>query len=294
MLALEADVDLDEDGAPISRYTPGDRLPGDCLAGERLGIGQRCETWLAWSPQLWCPVVVKFPRPHQMTHPRARQSLGREVAALGGNLHPGLARLYEDGTQAPEPYVVVEFIDGIALDDEIDENGAFEPHEIALLATALLAALRTVHARGLAHVDIKPANIVLANGRPVLLDFGSSRAIGASQPPGKPVGSPGYAGPDLERCEPISAAMDLFGLGATLYETMTGLAAFDPDLAAADRPTLTALPGSALADLVMRLIDPDPGARPDLDSALRAFGDIAQETGEPAWPEWAQPTATRT
>lgn len=269
-------------------------MPGGCFAGERLGVGHRCETWLAWSPQLWCPVFVKFPRPHQMSHPRARQSLRREVAALGGNLHPGLARLYEDGTKASQPYVIFEYVDGVALDDEIDERGAFEPHEIALLATQLLSALRTVHARGLAHLDIKPANIMVDNGRPILLDFGSSRAIGAPQPPNNPIGSPGYSGPDLEGGEPISMAMDLYGVGVTLYETMTGVPAFDPDLAATDRPAPRALPSSKLGDLLMRLIDPDPAARPDLDTTLRAFGDIAEESGEPAWPDWAQPNATRT
>jgi serine/threonine protein kinase len=293
MLELQSEADdLDEDGDPIGRYSPGDRLPSDCLAWERLGVGHRCETWLAWSPQLWCATVVKFPRPHQMNHPRARQSLGREVAALGGNLHPALAALYEDGTSAVMPYLVSEYVDGIALDEEIAERGALAPHEIALLGTQLLAALRTVHARGLAHVDIKPENIVLRNGRPVLLDFGSSRAIGALQPRGKPIGSPGYAGPDLEMGEPISAAMDLFGLGVTLYETMTGNEAFDPTLAAADRPAPPALPHSTLADLVIRLLDPDPAARPDLDSALRAFGDLAEEAGDPGWPRWAQIPAT--
>jgi eukaryotic-like serine/threonine-protein kinase len=285
--------DPEDDGAPVSCYVPGEALPGDCLAWERLGVGQRCETWLAWSPQLWCPSVVKFPRPHQTSHPRARQSLGREVAALSGNLHPGLARLYQDGTRARVPYLVFEYVDGIALDDEIDEGGVLEPREIALLATQLLAALRTVHARGLAHVDIKPANIMLRKGRSVLLDFGSSRAIGALQPAGKLIGSPGYAGLDLEMGEPISAAMDVFGLGVTLYETMTGHAAFDPDLAAADRSAPPSLPDSTLADLVVRMFDPDPAARPDVDSALRAFGDLAEEAGDPAWPRWAQATRTQ-
>jgi serine/threonine protein kinase len=231
---------------------------------------------------------VKFPRPHQFEHPRARRSLGREVAALAGNQHPALAQLYEDGTRRSVPFLVFEYVDGVALDDEIDRCGIFEPHEIALLASQVLSALRTVHARGLAHVDIKPANIVLRNGHPVLLDFGSSRAIGARQPSGKPIGSSGYASPDLEAGQPISAAMDIFGLGVTLYETLSGSPAFDPDLPAADRSAPPDLPKSALADLVMRLVDPDPGARPDVGTALGALGEIAEAAGHPAWPSWAR------
>jgi serine/threonine protein kinase len=289
MLALHFDADeLDEDGAPISHYPPGERLPGGCLAWERFGVGHRCETWLAWSSQLWCPVVVKFPRPHQLGHPRAQRSLGREVAALDGNLHPALPRLYEDGTSGAVPYLVFEHVDGLALDDEIDEHGALQPDEVALLAAPLLAALRTVHARGLAHVDIKPENVVLRDGRPVLLDFGSARAIGATQPPGRLIGSPGYAAPDLEAGAPISAAMDMYGIGVTLYEALTGEAAFDAELAAGERPAPPPLGDSELAALVHQLLDPDPAARPDLDHALRTIGDIAAAAGQPTWPAWAR------
>jgi serine/threonine protein kinase len=293
MLAAESHADdIDQDGAPISHYSPGDRLPGGYLAWERLGVGLRCEAWLAWSPQLWCETVVKFPRPHQSDDPRARESLGREVAVLGGNLHPGLVGLYEDGTRRSVPYLVFEHVDGIALDDEIDERGVFAPHEIALLATQVLATLRTVHARGFAHLDIKPENIMLRRGRPVLLDFGLARAIGTLQQPGKRIGSRGYNAPDLEAGEPISAAMDLFGLGVTLYAAITGRDAFDPLLAAADRPAPPAVPGPRLADLVTSLLDPDPAARPDVDSALRAFGGLAEQTGDPTWPTWALATTT--
>jgi serine/threonine protein kinase len=279
---------LDADGAPVSRYLPGDQLPGRLPAWERLGVGYRCETWLAWSPEMWGPAVVKFPRPHQLDHPRARASLDREVAALAGNLHPALPRLYEDGTGAPMPYLVFEHIDGIALDDEIDEHGAFAAAEVALLATQLLAALRTVHARGLAHVDIKPANVMLRDGRPLLIDFGSARVIGTTQPSGKLIGSPGYAAPDLEAGAPISAAMDVYGLGVALHEALTGDVAFDPDLAASERPTPPPLPATEVTDLVLRMLAADPGDRPDVDAALNTFADVAESAGHSRRPSWVR------
>jgi serine/threonine protein kinase len=289
MLALHFDADeLDDDGDPVSRHEPSDRLPGNCQAWERLGVGQRCETWLAWSPELWCPVVVKLPRPHQIGHPRAQRSLSREVAALAGNLHPALPRLYIDGTSEPVPFVVLEHIDGTALDDELDERGPLAPHEAALLAASLLAALRTVHARGLAHIDIKPENVLLRDGRPVLLDFGSARRIGAGQPRGQLIGSPGYAAPDLEAGRPISPAMDLYGIGVTLYEALSGDAAFDPELPAEQRPVPAPLTESPVGDLVTCLLDPDPSRRPSLADALRAIGDITETAGQPAWPSWAR------
>ena len=277
---------IDEDGLPVCSPAPGDQLPGGARAWERLGVGYRCETWLAWSPTLWAPVVVKFPRPHQLDHPRARRSLRREVAALAGNLHPGLPRLYADGTEAAQPYVVGEYIDGPALDDEIDARGAFGVLDVTLLAVQLLAALRTVHARGIAHVDLKPANIVVRDGRPVVLDFGSARELGAPQPPGKLIGSPGYAAPELEAGAPISAAMDVYGVGVVLHEALTGKITFEPEVPAEKRPEPLGPPPSDVADLVMAMLDPDPAARPDVESALRAFGAVSQRLDCAVWPEW--------
>lgn len=283
--AAQAAVD-DTDGAPVSVYGSGDVLPAGLAAWERLGVGRRCETWLAWSRQLWGPVVAKFPRPHQLDHPRARAALRREVAALDGNLHPALPRLYEDGTGRDVPYVVFEYVDGPALDYEIEENGALSADEVTLLGVALLAALRTIHARGLVHVDVKPENVVLRDGRPVLIDCGSARPVGRPQPEGLLIGSPGYAAPDLEGGEPISVAMDVYGAGVTLHEALTGAQTFDPDDAAGDRPAPAALTDDALGMLVMRMLDPEPAARPALDDALATLAALAEQAGRNVRPPW--------
>jgi serine/threonine protein kinase len=277
---------VDEDGFAVTGFRPGDELPGNCLAWDRLGVGQRCETWLAWSTERWSPAVVKFPRPHQVDHPRARRTLAREVRALAANPHPALPQLFHDGSDAPRPFVVMEHIDGPSLSDDIYDNGALDPLAVTLLGTQLLAALRTVHRRGLAHVDIKPDNVVIRAGRPVLLDFGSARSIGAPQPPGRPIGSPGYAAPDLEAGAPISAAMDLYGVGTTLYEALAGQPAFRADLDAIDRTPPLTLPDGPLASVIMSLLAPEPAERPDLVTALLRIGEIAAQAGTPPWPAW--------
>ncbi|MDX6240382.1 MAG: eukaryotic-like serine/threonine-protein kinase, partial [Kribbellaceae bacterium] len=81
---------------------------------------------------LWSPVVLKMARPHQVRHPRAVQTLCHETAALAGNLHPGLPRLLADGTSDPVPHIMIEYIDGPALDEEIAENGAMGDILVAL------------------------------------------------------------------------------------------------------------------------------------------------------------------
>jgi serine/threonine protein kinase len=257
----------DEDGEPVWDFAENAPTPGGFRAWERLGVGLRCETWLVWSPRLWAPAVLKLPRPHLTAHPRAARSLGRELAALRDNLHPVLPRLYDSGWNEETHYIAVEYVDGPSLADEIDDHGAIVADEVALLGVQVLTALRTLHQRGLAHVDVKPDNIVLRDGRPVLIDFGSARELGAKQPAGRPVGTAGYAPPEMEACEPISAAMDVYALGVTLRE-------------AAGQPC------GALAEVLDRMCDPDPARRPSDHAALDALGALFSDELRP-WPAWA-------
>ena len=263
----EHDVD-DEDGLPVGRYAPGAELVDGARAWERLGVGHRCETWLAWSTQLWCPAVVKLPRPHQLDHPRARRSLGREVAALAGNPHPALPALYVDGTAAATPHIVLEYVDGPALDDEVADHGPLAAVEAAVLGWQLLAALRAVHARGLAHVDVKPENVVLRDGRPVLIDFGSAREIGAAQPAGRPdrIGR-------VRRARPRGRRTDQRRHGRLRRRRHAARGAdrravLRAGAAGGRAPRAAALPDPGLGDLVAAMLAPDPHDRPDVDTAL--------------------------
>jgi eukaryotic-like serine/threonine-protein kinase len=147
-----------EDGLAVWDFTEGSELPGGNLAVERLGVGGSGETWLVWNPGLWSPAVMKLALPHEVRPQRAIQALCRETAALAGNLHPGLPRLLADGTSDPVPHILIEYIDGPALDDELAENGAIGAEEAALLGAQLLPALASLHDRGLAHLDVKSAN----------------------------------------------------------------------------------------------------------------------------------------
>jgi serine/threonine protein kinase len=249
-------------------------MPGGFRAWERLGVGQRCETWLVWSPQLWTPAVLKLPRPHMVEHPRAARALAREVAALTANPHPVLPRLYAEDIAGPVPFIAVEYVDGPTLADEIDQTGKLVESDVAMLGLQLLTGLRALHQRGLAHVDVKPENIVLRDGRPVLVDFGSARSLGARQPAGSPVGTPGYAPPEMEACEPISAAMDVYALGVTLREALTG------------DPPAEDVPPRPVHDVFDRLCAADPARRPALSEAFVLLGELLLTDDRP-WPGWA-------
>lgn len=263
-----------EDGLAVWDFTEGSDVPGGNLAIERLGVGVRCETWLVWSPSLWSPAVLKLARPHQIGQPRATQTLCRETAALVGNLHPALPRLLADGTKEPVPHIVVEYVDGPALDEELDDNGALPAEEAAVLGAQLLPAVASLHRRGLAHLDLKPENVVLRDSRPILLDFGSARSIGSLQPAGHPVGTEGYAAPEQEACEPVSAAMDLYGLGAVLAEAVAGV----PQAKGVE------IPPSALAPVIRQLLAEQPAERGTTAQVLVALAEAAGELRP--WPDW--------
>jgi serine/threonine protein kinase len=265
---------FDDDGEPIWPYGENTPMPGGYLAWDRLGVGKRCETWLVWSPRLWSAAVLKLPRPHQVSHPRAARSLTREVRALQDNPHPVLPRLYASDVAGPVPFIALEYVDGPTLADSLDEFGKLVEREVAILGVQLLTGLRALHARGLAHVDVKSENIVLRDGRPVLVDFGSARELGAPQPAGKPVGTPGYAAPEMEACLPISAGMDVFALGVVLREALTG-----------EPPTQGVAP-EPVHDVIDRLCAVDPSRRPGLAEAYELLGSMLPADSRP-WPEWA-------
>jgi serine/threonine protein kinase len=264
---LDPAVDTD-DGAPIWPYAENDLMPGGHCAWERLGVGRRCETWLVWSPSLWAPAVLKLARPHQADHPRAVRTLRREVAALRDNPHPVLPRLYADGTTDAVPWIALEYVDGPTLADELDDAGPLAVTDAALMGVQLLTALRALHQRGIAHLDVKPDNVLLRDGRPILIDFGSARKIGAGQPAGHPVGTLGYAPPEMEACAPITAAMDVYALGVTLREA-------GPDPVA-----------GGLGEVIDRLCATDPQRRPSVAAALDLLSQKLPDDAKP-WPAWA-------
>ena len=266
-------VGLDEDdGRPVwdpARGTP--LLPGH-LAWQRLGVGERRETWMCWSVGLWDAVVVKLVRP-EARRPEATRALHREARALRRTASPLLPRLLTDGRRSPVPHLVVEFMNGPALDEVIDDDGPLAAPRVADLGAGLLAALRHLHAQGLAHLDVCPDNAVLVDGRPRLIDLGASRPLGSVLARGEELGSDGFIAPELGTWEggPVTSAMDTYALGATLQVLL------DPDTDAT----------GAVSELLALMTDPDPERRPSVESAMAALVRHGGRRDARTWPAWA-------
>jgi serine/threonine protein kinase len=288
---------------PSWSWPPGHELVPGLLAWALLGDGRRCETWLAWDLGRWCPVVVKLPRPGGRRG-RAVAGLAQEAAVAAATAHPGIRRLLESRLDQPLPYLVFEYVEGPTLDDALAEDGPFHPVDVLLVGMQLAAALGHLHGRGLVHLDVKPGNVVLREGRPVLIDLGLARPSGEVPVGGHRRGSPPWMAPEQVRRRPAAPGMDLFALGAVLYELATGTQAFDPaDDGPAERrwPQLLGPPPpassrnpevpAAVDRAVAALLAPDPAGRPAAASQVLALLDAAMPADAPEedrlWPDWA-------
>jgi serine/threonine protein kinase len=163
------------------------------------------------------------------------------------------------------------------------EQSPLDDRSTAMLAVHLLSALTALHRRGIAHLDVKPDNVIVSGGHPTLIDFGSARRLGSAQPAGRPVGTFGFAAPEMEACEPISAAMDVFGVGATLRRAQAAICVDvpEPDGAGHCRPGLSA----GLDRLIDAMLAARAGDRPSVPAALDAVAELF-DTDERPWPSW--------
>jgi serine/threonine protein kinase len=197
--------------------SPGDVLVPGFVAHAALGGGHRCASWLCWSTRQAAFVTVKIVRPGQLGNQRARAAIRREAAVLHELAHPGIPRLLHAEPDAPWPHLVTEFVEGPTLSAAVDEEGPWAEEDVACLGIQLACALHYLHTvAGVVHLDVKPSNIVLRDGRPVLIDFGTAAPVGATAPAGPARGTRGYMAPEQVRRRPASPGMDIHALGVTL------------------------------------------------------------------------------
>jgi len=215
--------------------------------------------------------AVKTLLPDAQFSPDAIRRFEREATAASALGHPGIVAVHDfHATEAGLFYLVMDLLEGETLDQRLTRVGslAWADARVALEAGAALAA---AHDAGLLHRDLKPANIFLASNpggaeRVVLLDFGlakpiSDAAVSKLTSTGAAVGTPLYMAPEQARGEAVDVRCDVYGLGAVLYEMLTGTPPFfDRTLAAVYARLLTESAPSA----VRAAVHPVPAVVDDL------------------------------
>jgi eukaryotic-like serine/threonine-protein kinase len=278
----------------------GDELVGGLQAWALLGDGRRCETWLAWCERRWAPVAVKLPRPDQLNE-NSRAALAREAAAVAPLAHSSIQRLLEARLADPVPHLVFEYIEGPTLASLLDDNGPLAPGDVVRLGLQVGAALHYLHGLGIAHLDVKPQNLAVHEGRAILLDFDLARALSEGSGTERLRGSTPYMSPEQIRRAPASQAMDLFALGATLYEAATDELAFDAGGARPDTryPQLVGPPAPirslnprvpvALDRAITALLAPEPSGRPkSVLAAMNLLAAAMPKREQGLWPKWVR------
>lgn len=284
---------------------PGTRID-DFTVAYRISRGMSADVFAVWHHGLLAPLVCKRLRPADADGEKHRSLLRAECAALKRLSHPGVVRLVGEEMRAPLPYLLLEHAGGRTLRDELRESGAFETGRAVRLVQHVGAAVAHAHSRGLLHRDLKPSNVILRGGRPVLIDFGVVWELGDGRkcPPDRS-GTPQYLAPEQVMRSPLSAATDVYGLGAMLFELLAGerpfragveersapLSARYPQLA--EGPDLAALSArgvpEGLAAAVGKALSRNPLARfQTVGELLRALDEF---TAVKVYPEQLTPEA---
>jgi serine/threonine protein kinase len=260
---------------------PGTVIGGRYTLARPLGAGGFGQVWQAHDPVLGVDVAVKQVRLDGALPDEARAELlaraareARHAALLRD--HPRIVTVY-DVVEVDEgawrvPWIVMQWVDGHSLAEELKRGGPLDPKRAAQVAEALLGALDAAHRVGIVHRDVKPANVLLAaDGSVLLADFGI--AVAQTDPrltrTSLVIGSPGYVAPERWQGAEGDGRADLFSLGVTLYEALEGVLPFRPDnptaaLTEQPRPMERAGP---LAPLLLALLEKDPARRPTVDAA---------------------------
>ena len=271
----------------VQEPRPGQVLDGRFRLVEALGRGGMATIFKAEDlADCGRAVAVKLPLP-VFASGVGTWSLFQQEESIGRRLdHPYVLRFLPLPADQRRSYVVTEYVPGRTLADHLAEWGALPEPEALAICRQICEALAHVHRRGFVHYDLKPANVMLCPDDTIrLIDFGLAHAVVKSRfslvgaPPA--IGSAGYVAPEQIRRQRGRTSVDVYGVGALLYEMLTGRPPFrdaDPFAVGSERligdpPAPRALEPSispAVEEIVLRALRREPAERYVSVAALQA------------------------
>lgn len=265
----------------LPRWT--DLADGDEFAGyrieSRLGRGGMGILYLAIEQGLERRVALKLIAPEAASDDVFAQRFADESRIAASIEHPNVVPIYAAGEEEGVPWIAMRYVAGSDLGRRLAREGRLEPPEAVALIAQIGNGLDAIHAAGLVHRDVKPANVLLGGDRGAehayITDFGVARNVatqsGLTQT-GRFVGTLDYVAPEQISGEPIDARVDVYALGCLLFKLLTGEVPFPREGEAArlyahlhDPPPAPSLYASAvpmaLDDVVIRAMSKSPGDR---------------------------------
>ncbi len=261
-----------------------------------IGQGSMGTVYRGLDPRLERRVALKTIRLETVTSDdRRREMLERlrnEAITIARFNHPNIVVVYDmEGTER-SAFIAMELVDGPSLRDVLRQRGPLAAERVIPMAVAVASGLAMAHAREVIHRDVKPGNVLLGrDGAVKVSDFGLAFALSTfTQDDSGISGTPGYVPPEVMNGRPYSAAGDLFGLGATLYESLTGThpltgVTLRETIANTMRGTVSPLQDlvpeapEELTGEVMALLAADPAERPTAAGLAERLGRLAAERG---------------
>jgi eukaryotic-like serine/threonine-protein kinase len=270
-------------------------LAGRYVIERALGRGGMATVYLARDLRHRRPVAIK------VLAPDLSQSLGaerflREIELAANLQHPHVVPLFDSGEAAGLLYYVMPFVQGESLRERLAREGQLGVQDVVQLAREVAGALDYAHEQGVVHRDIKPENVLLSRGHALVADFGVARALSASQSKnddtlsqgGTLLGTPAYMSPEQTVGDPdVDHRADIYAFGCMAYELLVGRPPFHGrPLQRVLTAHLTELPQPIaelrgdtppqLADLVMKCLAKEPGARPQSAAEVARVLDLVK------------------
>ena len=236
-----------------SRWT-GKKLSNRYLIEEMLGQGGMSAVYKATDPNLRRVVAVKMIHTHLSDNPDFVKRFEEEAASVAQLRHSGIIQVYDFNQDDDVYYMVLEFVPGETIQDHLkrlnENNRRLPVNKVMEYMANICDAVDYAHQRGMIHRDIKPANIMLnTQGQVILMDFGIAKIVGGQRhtATGAVVGTAMYMSPEQIRGERPDRRSDIYSLGVTLFEMVSGQPPFQAD--------------SAMTLMMMHVNDPVPDPR---------------------------------
>lgn len=280
-------VGSDTDTRDVPVLMAGARVAGRFVVEEEIGRGGMGAVYRVYDRLLEQQIALKVPIELVKLSTDDKESLRREVVLARRVTHPSVARVYDMGEHQGLLFLTMELVEGRPLSHRAG-NELLPVDAVVQIGQQVSCALNAAHSAGVLHLDLKPGNLLYAEGsgpRVKIVDFGIARVLG-SRSSGS--GTLDYMAPEQLLDEPLTGAADVYALGLVLHRLLCGRRAFEGESAAARaRARLTndavPLPSRApkpLADLVWRMLARQPASRPSMSQVAERLSQLATASAQ--------------